>query len=192
MLLPPPPPPPPPPSPSRHHHLSQHLLLRLYLRQRLRPDAMSPPPSLLVRFFAPNLKNCISIFENLTRFLPHAFSFIHPRFGNAIISLNRYNAHNYHPLPVVLSKGRGVFVWDVEGKQYFDWLSAYSAVNQVSETCGCGRTFWWHPRVLRHRIVSRHAWVSRLRSCCFSFSVQPALDGYLSCAVAELLQYDKQ
>eukprot|EP00904_Undaria_pinnatifida_P004918 jgi/Undpi1/1556/HiC_scaffold_11.g04946.m1 len=41
-----------------------------------------------------------------------------------------YNAHNYHPLPVVLSKGRGVFVWDVEGKQYFDWLSAYSAVNQ--------------------------------------------------------------
>lgn len=43
---------------------------------------------------------------------------------------DRYNAHNYHPLPVVLSKGRGVFVWDVEGKQYFDWLSAYSAVNQ--------------------------------------------------------------
>ncbi|CAN0514247.1 unnamed protein product, partial [Laminaria digitata] len=42
----------------------------------------------------------------------------------------RYNAHNYHPLPVVLSKGKGVFVWDVEGKQYFDWLSAYSAVNQ--------------------------------------------------------------
>lgn len=43
----------------------------------------------------------------------------------------RYNAQNYHPLPVVLSKGKGVMVWDVEGKQYFDWLSAYSAVNQV-------------------------------------------------------------
>eukprot|EP00903_Cladosiphon_okamuranus_P017390 g16019.t1 len=43
---------------------------------------------------------------------------------------DRYNAHNYHPLPVVLSKGKGVMVWDVEGKQYFDWLSAYSAVNQ--------------------------------------------------------------
>ncbi|CAM9765622.1 unnamed protein product, partial [Choristocarpus tenellus] len=42
----------------------------------------------------------------------------------------RYNAHNYHPLPVVLSKGSGVFVWDVEGKRYYDWLSAYSAVNQ--------------------------------------------------------------
>ncbi|MEL7249932.1 MAG: ornithine--oxo-acid transaminase [Bacteroidota bacterium] len=43
---------------------------------------------------------------------------------------DRYGAHNYHPLPVVLAKGRGVYVWDVEGKRYFDFLSAYSAVNQ--------------------------------------------------------------
>ncbi|MEQ6121932.1 ornithine--oxo-acid transaminase [Reichenbachiella sp. MALMAid0571] len=43
---------------------------------------------------------------------------------------NKYGAHNYHPLPVVLSKGEGVYVWDVEGKKYFDFLSAYSAVNQ--------------------------------------------------------------
>lgn len=43
---------------------------------------------------------------------------------------DRYGAHNYHPLPVVLSRGEGVHVWDVEGKQYFDFLSAYSAVNQ--------------------------------------------------------------
>lgn len=43
---------------------------------------------------------------------------------------DRYGAHNYHPLPVVLSKGEGVYVWDVEGKRYFDFLSAYSAVNQ--------------------------------------------------------------
>ena len=43
---------------------------------------------------------------------------------------NRYGAHNYHPLPVVLAKGEGVYVWDVEGNQYFDFLSAYSAVNQ--------------------------------------------------------------
>ncbi|MBN2349858.1 MAG: ornithine--oxo-acid transaminase [Bacteroidales bacterium] len=42
----------------------------------------------------------------------------------------QYGAHNYHPLPVVLSKGEGVYVWDVEGKRYFDYLSAYSAVNQ--------------------------------------------------------------
>lgn len=43
---------------------------------------------------------------------------------------DQYGAHNYHPLPVVLDKGEGVFVWDVEGKKYFDFLSAYSAVNQ--------------------------------------------------------------
>ncbi|MGI9527121.1 MAG: ornithine--oxo-acid transaminase [Weeksellaceae bacterium] len=43
---------------------------------------------------------------------------------------HKYGAHNYHPLPVVLSKGEGVHVWDVEGKKYYDFLSAYSAVNQ--------------------------------------------------------------
>jgi len=43
---------------------------------------------------------------------------------------NRYGAHNYHPLSVVLSKGEGVFLWDMEGKRYYDFLSAYSAVNQ--------------------------------------------------------------
>ncbi len=43
---------------------------------------------------------------------------------------NRYGAHNYHPIPVVLERGEGVFVWDVEGKRYFDFLSAYSALNQ--------------------------------------------------------------
>ena len=42
----------------------------------------------------------------------------------------KYNAHNYHPLPVVLEKGQGVYVWDVEGKRYFDYLSGYSAINQ--------------------------------------------------------------
>lgn len=43
---------------------------------------------------------------------------------------NQHGAHNYHPLPVVLAKGEGMYVWDVEGKRYFDFLSAYSAVNQ--------------------------------------------------------------
>jgi ornithine--oxo-acid transaminase len=43
---------------------------------------------------------------------------------------DKYEAHNYHPLPVVLERGEGVHVWDVEGKKYFDFLSAYSAVNQ--------------------------------------------------------------
>jgi ornithine--oxo-acid transaminase len=50
-----------------------------------------------------------------------------------------YNAHNYHPLPVVIERGEGIYVWDVEGKQYFDCLSAYSAVNQGH----C------HPRIIK-------------------------------------------
>ncbi len=50
----------------------------------------------------------------------------------------KYGAHNYHPLPVVLERGEGVFVWDIEGKKYFDFLSAYSAVNQGHS----------HPRIL--------------------------------------------
>ena len=52
---------------------------------------------------------------------------------------NAHGAHNYHPLPVVLDRGEGVYVWDIEGKQYFDFLSAYSAVNQGH----C------HPRIIR-------------------------------------------
>lgn len=50
--------------------------------------------------------------------------------ADAIALEDKYGAHNYHPLPVVLSKGEGVYVWDVEGKKYYDFLSAYSAVNQ--------------------------------------------------------------
>ena len=51
--------------------------------------------------------------------------------ANEIIELeNKHGAHNYHPLPVVLSRGEGVYVWDVDGKRYYDFLSAYSAVNQ--------------------------------------------------------------
>ncbi|MDM1551296.1 ornithine--oxo-acid transaminase [Empedobacter falsenii] len=51
----------------------------------------------------------------------------------------KYGAHNYHPLPVVLEKGEGVYVWDIDGKKYFDFLSAYSAVNQGH----C------HPRIIK-------------------------------------------
>lgn len=57
----------------------------------------------------------------------------------AIDKENKYGAHNYHPLPVVLEKGEGVFVWDVEGKRYYDFLSAYSAVNQGHS----------HPKILK-------------------------------------------
>lgn len=50
--------------------------------------------------------------------------------AEAIALEDKHGAHNYHPLPVVLNRGEGVFVWDVEGKKYYDFLSAYSAVNQ--------------------------------------------------------------
>ncbi len=50
--------------------------------------------------------------------------------NDAIALEEKYGAHNYHPLPVVLTNGEGVYVWDVEGKKYYDFLSAYSAVNQ--------------------------------------------------------------
>jgi len=60
--------------------------------------------------------------------------------SNKAIELeDKHGAHNYHPLPVVLKKGKGVYVWDVEGKTYFDFLSAYSAVNQGH----C------HPRIIK-------------------------------------------
>ncbi len=55
---------------------------------------------------------------------------------------DRYNAHNYKPLDVVLERGEGIWVWDVEGNRYLDFLSAYSAVNQ-------GHT---HPRILKKMI----------------------------------------
>ncbi len=60
----------------------------------------------------------------------------------AIALEHKYGAHNYHPLPVVLSRGEGVYVWDVEGKRYYDFLSAYSAVNQGH----C------HPRIIQSLI----------------------------------------
>ena len=50
--------------------------------------------------------------------------------SQAISLEEQFGAHNYHPLPVVLARGEGVFLWDVEGKKYYDFLSAYSAINQ--------------------------------------------------------------
>ena len=51
--------------------------------------------------------------------------------SNSLMQLeNNFGAHNYHPLPVVLDRGEGVFVWDCEGNKFYDFLSAYSAVNQ--------------------------------------------------------------
>jgi ornithine--oxo-acid transaminase len=68
---------------------------------------------------------------------------------------DQYGAHNYHPLPVVLSMGEGVYLWSLEGKRYYDFLSAYSAVNQ-----GHG-----HPRLVK--VIREQAGVLSLTSRAF-------------------------
>ncbi|SHG43926.1 ornithine--oxo-acid transaminase [Flavobacterium segetis] len=62
--------------------------------------------------------------------MTHTESILSLKSESLIAKENKYGAHNYHPLPVVLERGEGVYVWDVDGKKYFDFLSAYSAVNQ--------------------------------------------------------------
>lgn len=88
---------------------------------------------------------------------------------------NRYGAHNYHPLPVVLSRGEGVYLWDPEGKQYFDFLSAYSAVNQGH----C------HPHILS--ALNEQAQQLTLTSRAFYNDVLGPYERYIT----ELLGYDK-
>lgn len=87
----------------------------------------------------------------------------------------KFGAHNYHPLPVVLSRGEGVFVWDVEGKKYFDFLSAYSAVNQ-----GHG-----HPKILK--ALTDQAAKLALTSRAFYSDKLGECEKYM----AELFGYDK-
>jgi len=76
----------------------------------------------------------------------------------AIALENEYGAHNYHPLPVVLNKGEGVYVWDVEGKKYYDFLSAYSAVNQGH----C------HPRIVEAMTKQANTLMLLTQQFCFS------------------------
>ncbi|NBT15639.1 MAG: ornithine--oxo-acid transaminase [Chitinophagia bacterium] len=87
----------------------------------------------------------------------------------------RYGAHNYHPLPVVLSKGSGAVVWDVEGKSYFDFLSGYSAVNQGH----C------HPRIIK--ALTDQAAILSLTSRAFYNDKLGAFEQYITA----LLGYDK-
>jgi ornithine--oxo-acid transaminase len=88
---------------------------------------------------------------------------------------NKYGAHNYHPLPVVLSKGEGVHVWDIDNKKYFDFLSAYSAVNQGH----C------HPKILKALIDQ--AQTLTLTSRAFYNDQLGIYEKYIT----ELLGYDK-
>ena len=87
----------------------------------------------------------------------------------------QHGAHNYHPMPVVLERGSGVKVWDVEGKEYFDFLSGYSALNQGH----C------HPRLLR--VITEQASKLTLTSRAFHHS----LFGKFCKKITELFQYDK-
>ena len=88
---------------------------------------------------------------------------------------NRFGAHNYHPLPVVLEKGEGVSVWDVNGKHYYDFLSAYSAVNQGH----C------HPRIIN--VLKAQAERLTLTSRAFHNSLLGEYEEFLS----KLFGYDK-
>jgi ornithine--oxo-acid transaminase len=88
---------------------------------------------------------------------------------------DKFGAHNYHPLPVVLDRGEGVFVWDVEGKRYFDFLSAYSAVNQGH----C------HPRIME--AMTSQAQKLTLTSRAFYTSVLGEYEEY----VTRYFGYDK-
>merc|ERR1711942_167583 len=87
----------------------------------------------------------------------------------------KYGATNYHPLPVALARGRGVHVWDVEGKQYYDFLSAYSAVNQGH----C------HPRIIE--ALKEQASILTLTSRAFYNNVL----GEYEEKVTKLFGYDK-
>ena len=88
---------------------------------------------------------------------------------------NQYGAHNYHPLPVVLSRGEGVYLWDVEGKRYYDFLSAYSAVNQGH----C------HPRIIS--ALTEQAQKLTLTSRAFHNDVLGIYEKFIT----ELFGYDK-
>ena len=88
---------------------------------------------------------------------------------------NKFGAHNYHPLPVVLSKGDGVFVWDVEGNKYYDFLSSYSAVNQGH----C------HPKIIN--ALKDQASVLTLTSRAFHNNVLGEYEKYMT----DLFGYDK-
>lgn len=95
--------------------------------------------------------------------------------SEAISLENNYGAHNYHPLPVVLNKGDGVFVWDIEGNKYYDFLSAYSAVNQGH----C------HPKIIQ--ALQNQAEVLTLTSRAFHNNVLGPFEEYIT----KLFGYDK-
>ena len=88
---------------------------------------------------------------------------------------DKYGAHNYHPLPVVLSKGEGIYLWDCEGKKYYDFLSAYSAVNQGH----C------HPKIIN--ALTKQASILTLTSRAFHNNILGEYEKFIT----DLFGYDK-
>lgn len=98
------------------------------------------------------------------------------RSADELIQLeDKHGAHNYHPLPVVIAKGEGVYVWDVDGKQYFDFLSAYSALNQGHS----------HPKIIE--ALKQQAEILTLTSRAFYNNVLGEFEQYIT----DYFGYDK-
>jgi len=110
----------------------------------------------------------IGVSNALSTTVPARSSLYHLSSEQIIERENRYGAHNYHPLPVVLHKAKGVHMWDVDGKKYFDFLSAYSAVNQGH----C------HPKILD--ALQKQANVVTLTSRAFYTSVLGEYEEYIA------------
>jgi len=106
---------------------------------------------------------------------PYPISELDEKSKKVIQKESKYGAHNYHPLPVALSRGQGVFVWDVAGNRYYDFLSAYSAVNQGH----C------HPRIIR--ALQEQSKVLTLTSRAFYANVLGEYEEF----VTKLFGYDK-
>jgi len=118
---------------------------------------------------------CSAAAGPLTSSKPDPIHDLDARSKKVIEKENKYGAHNYHPLPVALARGQGVFVWDVAGNRYYDFLSAYSAVNQGH----C------HPRIIR--ALQQQADVLTLTSRAFYSNVLGEYEEF----VTKLFGYDK-
>ncbi|XP_013107431.2 ornithine aminotransferase, mitochondrial [Stomoxys calcitrans] len=125
------------------------------------------------RLAAPRLSLCSQNSKAAAATVPHNIRQLNSQ--QVFEREDKYGAHNYHPLPVALTKAKGVFVWDVEGKRYFDYLSAYSAVNQ-----GHG-----HPKIVK--ALQEQAPVLALTSRAFYSDVLGEYEEY----VTKLFKYDK-
>lgn len=127
----------------------------------------------MVAFF---LVHCLNNYLSGFKLKLKSMSAINTLSSNDLMEMeNVYGAHNYHPIPVVIARGEGVYVWDVEGKKYFDFLSAYSALNQGH----C------HPKIVQ--AIKEQAEILTLTSRAFYNDALGVYEKYLS----EYFGFDK-